>query len=323
MSEATTQTSAVRTSRTGKRPIALPKGVTLTQKGQSIEIKGPKGTLTRSFPTEVAVKVDGGNVSVTANATGSDAARLQGTARSHLNNMVIGASEGYTKTLELVGTGYRAELKGNVLHFALGLSHPVSLALPGDIKAQIPADSKGTLVILTGSDKDLMGQTAAKIRSFRPPEPYGGKGVRYKGENVRRKAGKAGKGGKGGGKGGKLCRCVSWVASGGSSAFASGSAVRRSVRASASSARPSTSTPRSSTTRPGRPSPPPAPSRRIFVRASARTTRPRRRRRSASTSPTSSRRRTSPRWSSIGTATSTTAASSPSPRVLAKRAWTF
>ncbi|MCC6645190.1 MAG: 50S ribosomal protein L6 [Polyangiaceae bacterium] len=193
-------TSAVRTSRIGKRPVALPKGVTVTAKGTAVEVKGPKGTLARTFPAGVDLKIESASVTVTSSLRGSDAPRLTGMVRAHIANMVIGASEGYTKTLELVGTGYRAEVKGNALHMALGLSHPVVFPLPGDIKAQIPAESKGTLIILTGSDKDMMGQTAATIRGFRPPEPYGGKGVRYKGEAVRRKAGKAGKGGKGGGK---------------------------------------------------------------------------------------------------------------------------
>ena len=193
----------IRTSRIGKRPIDVPKGVTVTIAPGKVDVKGPKGALTRVFPGEVEVKQADGKVSVTSSARGSDGARLQGMVRAHLSNMVKGVSEGYIKTLELVGTGYRAEVKGNVVHMAVGLSHPVIFPLPGDIKAVVPADSKGTLLILNGSDKDLMGQTAAKLRSFRPPEPYGGKGVRYKGESVRRKAGKAGKGGKGGGKGGK------------------------------------------------------------------------------------------------------------------------
>jgi large subunit ribosomal protein L6 len=202
--EAQTTNEPVRTSRVGKRPVDVPKGVTVTLNNGVVEVKGPKGTLARPVPADVIIKIEAGKATVTSSARGSDAARLQGMVRAHINNMVKGASEGYTKTLELVGTGYRAEVKGNVLHMALGLSHPVIFPLPGDIKATIPGDSKGTIVILTGSDKDLMGQTAAKLRSFRPPEPYGGKGVRYKGENVRRKAGKAGgKGGKAGSKGGK------------------------------------------------------------------------------------------------------------------------
>lgn len=197
-----TAAAGVRTSRVGKRPIDIAKGVSVTAKpatdGTSVEVKGPKGTLNRTFPKGVTLTVANNQVTVTSDA-GDDASRLQGTARAHLANMIKGAAEGYTKTLELVGTGYRAEVKGNALNMALGLSHPVVFQLPGDMKAQIPADSKGTVIILTGSDKDVMGQAAATIRGFRPPEPYGGKGVRYKGENVKRKAGKASaKGGKGG-----------------------------------------------------------------------------------------------------------------------------
>ena len=109
----------------------------------------------------------------------------------------LSGSAGYTRTLQLVGTGYRAELKGQVLHLALGFSHPIAFPLPAGVKCEIPGDSKGTIVILTGSDKETMGQTAAKIRAFRPPEPYGGKGVRYQGEKVREKAGKAAKAGGG------------------------------------------------------------------------------------------------------------------------------
>jgi large subunit ribosomal protein L6 len=199
--ETQSTTASVRTSRIGKRPVALPKGVTVSVSGGKVDVKGAKAQLTRSFPDGVVVKVEADGVTVTSTASGSNAARLQGMARAHIANMVKGVSEGYAKSLELVGTGYRAELKGRTLHLALGFSHPVTFDLPGDIQAVIPADSKGTLINLTGSDKDLMGQTAATLRGFRPPEPYGGKGVRYKGENVRRKAGKAGKGGKGGGKG--------------------------------------------------------------------------------------------------------------------------
>jgi large subunit ribosomal protein L6 len=205
--EATTQATEPkpRTSRVGKRPIDVPKGVSVTLKDGVVEVKGPKGSLSRPVPAGVVAKIEGAQVSVVGDSQNDRAACIQGTFRAHLANMIKGAAEGYTRMLELVGTGYRAEVKGSVLHLALGLSHPVVFALPGDIKAQVPADSKGTLIILTGSDKDQMGQTAATLRSFRPPEPYGGKGVRYKDENIRRKAGKASaKGGKGGGKGGKL-----------------------------------------------------------------------------------------------------------------------
>jgi large subunit ribosomal protein L6 len=187
----------IRHSRIGKRPIALPKGVSATLKDRSIEVKGPKGTLTRELPPNVSVKVEGGAIRVLPTIPGRDGARFQGLAWALFGGMVTGVAQGYTKTLQLVGTGYRAELKGQVLNLALGFSHPIAFPLPQGIKCEIPADSKGTIVILTGSDKEKMGQTAAKIRGFRPPEPYGGKGVRYQGEKVREKAGKAAKAGGG------------------------------------------------------------------------------------------------------------------------------
>ncbi|MGD0525860.1 MAG: 50S ribosomal protein L6 [Polyangiaceae bacterium] len=184
-------------SRIGKRPIALPKGCSATVKDGAIEVKGPKGTLRRVLPAGVAAKVEAGNVLITPTVVGRDGARLQGLTWALVGGMVKGAAEGYVKTLQLVGTGYRAELKGQVLHLALGFSHPIAFPLPQGVKCEIPGDSKGTIVILTGSDKETMGQTAAKIRGFRPPEPYGGKGVRYQGEKVREKAGKAAKAGGG------------------------------------------------------------------------------------------------------------------------------
>jgi len=188
--------NAPKTSRVGKRPIPLPKGVTATVQGQKVQVKGPKGELSRSVSSDVALKVEGSELHVSSSAPGRDAARLQGLYRALIAGMVKGTADGYTRELELRGTGYRVELKGTTLHFALGFSHPVVFPLPKGISANIPAESKGTLLILTGADKELIGQTAAKIRGFRPPEPYGGKGVRYKGEVVREKAGKAGKGGK-------------------------------------------------------------------------------------------------------------------------------
>ena len=184
-------------SRVGKRPIALPKGVTVAIKDGTIRVEGPKGKLSKAMPAGVDVKIDASNVSVTSALPGRDASRMQGLVRALIAAMVKGASENYTKTLELKGTGYRAEMKGSTLNLALGFSHPVIFPMPAGIKCEIPGDSKGTIVNLTGADKELMGQTAAKIRGFRPPEPYGGKGVRYQGEKVREKAGKAGKGAKG------------------------------------------------------------------------------------------------------------------------------
>jgi large subunit ribosomal protein L6 len=195
--QATTSTvQDLRQSRTGKRPVELPKGVTATVANGKIDIKGPKGQLSRVLPPNVDVKVEAGNVLVQPTVGGRDGARFQGLARSLISGMVVGAATGYTKTMQLVGTGYRAELKGQILNLALGFSHPVNFPIPAGIKVEIPGDSKGTLIILTGADKEKMGQTAAKIRGFRPPEPYGGKGVRYQGEKVREKAGKAASKGK-------------------------------------------------------------------------------------------------------------------------------
>jgi large subunit ribosomal protein L6 len=184
----------LRQSRVGKRPIPLPKGVTATVKDGKVEVKGPKGTLTRALTPSVSVKLEGTVLHIMPTIGGRDGARYQGLARAIIAGMVKGVSDGYTHTLQLVGTGYRAEVKGQVLNLALGFSHPVNFPIPQGVKVEVPQDSKGTIIILTGSDKEVMGQAAAKIRSFRPPEPYGGKGVRYQGEKVRAKAGKAGKG---------------------------------------------------------------------------------------------------------------------------------
>ncbi len=195
-SKAAASADGIKHSRVGKRPVELPKGVSATLKSGAIEVKGPKGTLSRKLPPNVSVKIEGTTVTVLPTIPGRDGARFQGLARSLIGGMVEGTGNGYVRTLQLVGTGYRAEVKGALLHLSLGFSHPVAFPLPTGIKVEIPGDSKGTVIILSGADKEVMGQTAAKIRSFRPPEPYGGKGVRYMGEKVRQKAGKAGKGGK-------------------------------------------------------------------------------------------------------------------------------
>ena len=197
----TTETTATngeasKTSRIGKRPIDVPKGVTVTIKDRTVDVKGPKGQLSRPLSESVSVKTEGARLHIESNAPGRDGSRLQGLMRAIIASMVKGAAEGYERILELKGTGYRVELKGTTLHFALGYSHPIAYPLPKGITGTIPADSKGTVLVLNGADKELIGQTAATIRGFRPPEPYGGKGVRYRGERVREKAGKAGKGGK-------------------------------------------------------------------------------------------------------------------------------
>jgi large subunit ribosomal protein L6 len=197
MTTATTQDSASpRTSRVGKRPVIVPKGVTVTLQGRKIEVKGAKGLLSRELPSAVDLKVEGSQVLVASSAPGSNAPRLQGLVRALVASMVKGVTDGYQRILELKGTGYRVDLKGTTLTFALGYSHPVVFPVPTGLTATVPPESKGTVLILQGADKALIGQTAATIRGFRPPEPYGGKGVRYRGERVREKAGKAG--GKGG-----------------------------------------------------------------------------------------------------------------------------
>lgn len=185
--------AATTTSRIGKRPIVLPQGVTFATSGSEVQIKGPKGTASRQLPDQVAIAQEGSKLNVTSTAPGRAGARLQGLTRALVANMVQGVSQGFERVLELHGTGYRAELQGTDLHFALGFSHPVVFPLPDGVTATIPADSKGSLLILQGIDKAVVGQTAATIRGFRPPEPYGGKGVRYRGERIREKAGKAGK----------------------------------------------------------------------------------------------------------------------------------
>jgi large subunit ribosomal protein L6 len=186
-------TSAGRQSRLGRRPVPVPKGVTINLSGRRIEVQGPKGKLTQELPPQVDIKKSGEALSVETSATGSDAPRLQGLARALVAAMIKGTVEGYERTLEFVGTGYRAEVKGRVIHLSVGFSHPTSFELPPDVSASISAESKGTILVLTSPNKASLGQTAATIRAFRPPEPYGGKGIRYRGETIRRKAGKAGK----------------------------------------------------------------------------------------------------------------------------------
>jgi large subunit ribosomal protein L6 len=197
MLQTATQAEAPKTSRTGKRPVEMPKGVTVSVNGRNVEVKGPKGQLVRELPPTVDVKMEGGRAVVTSSAEGRNGSRLQGLVRALLAAMVKGVADGYERILELKGTGYRVDLKGTTLTFALGYSHPIVFPVPKGLTAAVPAESKGTVLVLTGADKELIGQTAATIRGFRPPEPYGGKGVRYRGERVREKAGKAG------GKGGK------------------------------------------------------------------------------------------------------------------------
>jgi len=197
-----TAQEAQRQSRVGKRPIALPKGVEVSVDATSIQVKGPKGALSRKLPPLVSVKKEGEEliVSILPNA-GVEGPKFQGLTRALVANMVQGASAGYTMALDLHGVGYRAELKGREMTFSLGLSHQVKYVLPEGLNARVEIlDEGGTKrprVHLDSADKELLGQSAARIRSFRPPEPYKGKGVRDMGEKIRMKAGKAGaKGGK-------------------------------------------------------------------------------------------------------------------------------
>jgi len=182
-----------RESRVGKRAIVVPKGVTVNLTGRHCEVKGAKGTLSLELPESVAVREEAGQLAISSSLEGPDGPRLQGLGRALLANLVRGVSQGYERTLELVGTGYRAEVKGNVVHLSLGFSHPVAYPLPPTVTGRVAPDSKGSVLHLESPDKAALGQAAATIRGFRPPEPYGGKGVRYRGENILRKAGKAGK----------------------------------------------------------------------------------------------------------------------------------
>ncbi len=193
----TPEATPLRQSRTGKRAIAIPKGVSVTLAGGSVTVKGPKGESKRPIPGGCKVAADGAQVTVSPELPGRDGARMQGLARSLIAGMVKGVSEGYTKGLQLVGTGYRAEVKGAKLILNVGYSHQIHFEIPAGLKIDIPADSKGTAINLSCHDKEVIGQAAAKIRGYREPEPYGGKGIRYIGEKVREKAGKSsGKGGK-------------------------------------------------------------------------------------------------------------------------------
>lgn len=180
-------------SRIGKRPIVLPKGASIVVADGRFEVKGPKGTLAMVLPETTAVTQEGDRLIVTSDAPVSDAPRLQGLARALIASLVKGATEGYAKTLEFHGTGYRAELTGKTLTCLVGKSHPEVIELPATIACEIPKDSKGTVVHLASADKAVLGQVAATIKGFRPPEPYGGKGIRFRGEVIRRKAGKTGK----------------------------------------------------------------------------------------------------------------------------------
>ncbi len=197
---AATPSTNERQSRVGKRPVPVPKGVEFSTDQGKVKIKGPKGTLERKLPPFVAVKKTGDSivVGITSNDTG-EGPKYQGLTRALVANMVQGVASGYAMALDLFGVGYRAEIKGREMTLSLGLSHQVKYTLPNTVNARVETLDEGGVkrprIHLDSCDKELLGQTAARIRSFRPPEPYKGKGVRYMGEKIRTKAGKAGKSG--------------------------------------------------------------------------------------------------------------------------------
>jgi large subunit ribosomal protein L6 len=175
-------------SRIGKKPVAIPKGVDIGLEGNLLTVKGPKGELKLQVHPNVKMNVERDRIALTVTDETRESKSLHGLFRVLISNMVTGVANGFEKVLEIVGVGYRAELKGRTAVFHLGYSHPISFDLPQGIDARV----ERTKIILTGVDKELLGMTAAKIRSFRKPEPYKGKGIRYADEMIRRKAGKAG-----------------------------------------------------------------------------------------------------------------------------------
>lgn len=180
-------------SRIGKRPISVPKQVTLTINGQQVTVKGPKGELSRVLPPEVVVEHEGEIVNVKRASESRTARQRHGLCRTLVFNMVEGVSKGFERRLEIQGVGYRASVQGTNLVLNVGYSKPVEMIPPEGVRVAV---ENNTNVIISGIDKEIVGNMAARVRAVRPPEPYKGKGIRYQGEVVRRKAGKTGKGGK-------------------------------------------------------------------------------------------------------------------------------
>ena len=176
-------------SRIGKRPITVPNGVTVTVNGSDITVKGPKGELSRKLHRDMKVALENGTLTVNRPSDQDQHRALHGLTRSLIANMVEGVTQGFKKQLEITGVGYKAEVKPFGLQLALGYSHPIEFRPPAGIKLTAP---QPTSVVIEGADKEKVGQVAAEIRSLRKPEPYKGKGVKYQGEQIRRKAGKAG-----------------------------------------------------------------------------------------------------------------------------------
>jgi large subunit ribosomal protein L6 len=174
-------------SRVGKAPIAMPKGVTATVEGRTVRVKGPRGELKHTVPPDVAVSVEGNLATVTRGSDSKPVRSLHGTTRAIIANLVQGVSEGFQRNLDIIGVGYSAEIRGKKLVMKVGLSHPIEYEPPAGVQIEVP---ESTRIVVQGIDRQLVGQTAAEIRAFRPPEPYKGKGIRYHDEYVRRKAGK-------------------------------------------------------------------------------------------------------------------------------------
>jgi large subunit ribosomal protein L6 len=179
-------------SRIGRMPVTLPDGVKVQVRDGGVRVEGPKGTLTRTLDAAVSVAVEGKTLLVKRQDDSNRSRGLHGLSRRLLANMVDGVSKGFTRTLEITGVGYRAEVRGNLIWLTLGYSHPIAFQLPAGISAKV---EKQVSIALEGADRELVGQVAAQIRELRPPEPYKGKGVRYGNETIRRKAGKAAAGG--------------------------------------------------------------------------------------------------------------------------------
>lgn len=178
-------------SRIGKMPIILPDGVKVTIDKNHVVVSGKKGNLVQSFRPEMAIAIDDGVLTVERPSDSNQNRAYHGLTRALLNNMVVGVSEGFERRLEVEGVGYRAEMKGKNLVLNVGYSHPVEMEAPKDVSFEV--ENRGKLIIVQGIDKQVVGEICAQIRKVRPPEPYKGKGIRYQGEYVRRKAGKAGK----------------------------------------------------------------------------------------------------------------------------------
>lgn len=181
-------------SRIGRLPVDVPAGVQVKVQGSNVHIKGPKGELQRTFSSLIGIALENNQVVVTRNSDNSEERALHGTTRAVIANMVRGVSSGFSVVLEVEGVGYRAEMDGKVLALHVGYSHPVKVEPPAGISFEV--DLKTRQIKVSGFDRDVVGQTASEIRRVRPPEPYHGKGIRYLGEKIRRKAGKAGKGAK-------------------------------------------------------------------------------------------------------------------------------